>query len=63
MKRKRFQLKMHVGTHDWLRYGETYEGEVVPEAPGRLKARVRLFKPGDDRETCEVKSTFVKEVD
>ena len=62
MKRKRYRLKMHVGQHEWLRYGEIYDGEPVAEAPPRRKPCVRLFKPGDSNQIVDVQASWVEEV-
>jgi hypothetical protein len=62
MKRKRYRLKMHVGSHDWLRYGDIYDGETVEESPRRLNPRIRLFKPGDSNKIVDVQSSWVEEV-
>jgi hypothetical protein len=63
VKRKRYELILHVGTHDWLRYGQTYEGELLAQSARGRTPRVRLFKPGDDHDTCEVTASSVREVD
>ena len=61
MAKKRYRLKLHVGVHEWLRYGEVYDGEAIPDARGS-RPRVRLFSPGDAKQSCEVLATAVEEV-
>ena len=60
--RKQYRLKLHVGIHDWLRYGDLYEGEPVPDRRRISRPRVRIFNPADDSQSAEVQASWLEEV-